>query len=126
MASQKNWQAARPYLQTAYDAGCRDVLCLRWLAITQFACGDFGAAEPVLRQWLAVSPGNSEASKYLHSIATRDRTGARMHSSSGTMLRNEPDRQLRIDLPGRAMSGDRPSQRVEGSAAARLNPVAGK
>ena len=53
LAAQKNWVAARPYLQTAYDTGCRDLLCLRWLGVTLFASNDFPAAEPVLRQWLA-------------------------------------------------------------------------
>ena len=98
LAAQKNWVAARPYLQTAYDTGCRDLLCLRWLGVTLFASNDFPAAEPVLRQWLAAAPGNAATQKYLETALARIRPALSclpldMSAATGS------DRRLRIDLP---------------------------
>ena len=43
----RNGTQARTFLQTAYDAGCRDVICLRWLAVTLISCDQFrGRADP--------------------------------------------------------------------------------
>jgi tetratricopeptide (TPR) repeat protein len=112
LAAQKNWVAARPYLQTAYDAGCRDLLCLRWLGMTLFASNDFPAAEPVLRQWLALAPGNADAQKYLDTAVARVRPvgSAPIGAASAT----GSDRRLRIDLP----SGAAPLNLVPERAAA--------
>ena len=89
--------AARPYLQTAYDTGCRDLLCLRWLGVTLFASNDFPAAEPVLRQWLAAAPGNADAQKYLETALARIRPA--LHAPLDTSAATGSDRRLRIDLP---------------------------
>ena len=69
LAAQKNWVAARAYLQTAYDSGCRDALCLRWLSVALVSTGDLAAAEPILRQWQAAQPGIAEPKRYLDMIA---------------------------------------------------------
>lgn len=69
LAAQKNWVAARAYLQTAYDSGCRDLLCLRWLAVSLASTGEWAAAEPILRQWHAAAPGVAEPQRYLEMIA---------------------------------------------------------
>jgi tetratricopeptide (TPR) repeat protein len=70
LAGQKNWPAARSYLQTAFTAGCRDVLCLRWLSITLLSVGQFEEAEPILQQWTTIDPVNVEPRRYLAAVET--------------------------------------------------------
>jgi len=64
-ASKRNWIPAMSYLETAYRAGCRDPLCLRWLAVCVMATGNVLDAEPVLRQWEKIEPSNAELRRYL-------------------------------------------------------------
>ncbi|MGE0757779.1 MAG: glycosyltransferase [Pirellulaceae bacterium] len=64
-ASQRNWIAAKAYLNAAYGHGCRDVICLKWLATTLLACGDSVAAKPVLEAWGRQDPRNPEPAKWL-------------------------------------------------------------
>ncbi len=71
LAAKKDWPGARAYLQAAYDSGCRDVLCLKWLTISLFSLDEFAAAEPLAEQWQAAAPGNLEAQKYAESLAAR-------------------------------------------------------
>jgi tetratricopeptide (TPR) repeat protein len=100
LAAQKNWVAARAYLQTAYDAGCRDVLCLRWLSVALFSSDDFSAAEPILRQWHAAAPGIAEPKRYLELIAKGKAVqgvGAAPPEDQATISA----RRLRIDPPAR-------------------------
>lgn len=64
-AAEHDWTAAVGYLQGALVAGCRDPLCLRWLAVSLISNGRLREAEPVLRQWEAAEPDNVEAKRYL-------------------------------------------------------------
>jgi tetratricopeptide (TPR) repeat protein len=122
LAAQKNWVAARAYLQTAYDAGCRDLLCLRWLGVTLFASNDLPAAEPVLRQWLAMAPGNVEVQKYLEATVARTRPTA-SHPANGSSAAAPAERRLRIDLPSGALQLNLLPERVDSPAAASLKSV---
>jgi tetratricopeptide (TPR) repeat protein len=63
LAGEENWSGAIAYLQTAFDAGCCDVLCLRWLSLTYAALEQFDAAQEVLEQWRAVEPDSREIPK---------------------------------------------------------------
>ncbi len=72
LAAKRNWVPAAAYLQTAYAAGCRDVLCLRWLSLTLLSTGQDAAAQPVLLAWKAVDPRGLEASGYLTSLGTAE------------------------------------------------------
>ncbi len=65
LAATRNWVPALAYLQTAYTSGCRDVLCLRWLAAALIASSQRDAALPMLREWQALEPRNVEVQKYL-------------------------------------------------------------
>jgi tetratricopeptide (TPR) repeat protein len=65
LAAKRNWVPSLAYLQTAHASGCRDVICLRWLAAALLASGQRDAALPILQQWLAVEPRSVEAQKYL-------------------------------------------------------------
>jgi tetratricopeptide (TPR) repeat protein len=67
-AARQNWVPAVAYLQTAYGAGCRDPLCLRWLSVALVSLGQTAEAEPIVRQWLEVEPQSVEARQYLQAI----------------------------------------------------------
>jgi tetratricopeptide (TPR) repeat protein len=100
LAAKKDWTSARTYLQTAYDAGCRDVLCLRWLVISLVACEDYEAAAPILTQWQAAAPASDEVHRYLSAIQSRQPDGdAAMASTDGDLAAVDPSRLLRFDHP---------------------------
>ena len=63
-----DWTPALGYLQAAYVAGCRDPLCLCWLAATLLANGQFEAAMPVLKDWQQTEPGSVELQSYLRAV----------------------------------------------------------
>ena len=69
LASRQQWAKSTTYLETAYAAGCRDPICLRWFAISLLSTGNVNRAEPVLYQWLRREPDNAEALAYLQAIA---------------------------------------------------------
>ncbi len=62
------WLAALGHLQSAHVAGCREPLCLRWLAVTLLANGQIDEAQPILRQWQMIEPQSPEPSRYLDAI----------------------------------------------------------
>jgi len=96
-AARQDWLTALGYLQSAYVAGYRDPLCLRWLSVTLVANAQTAAAEPVLREWLGLEPSNLEAQKYLAAIkqaAQPESAAAPEPPSQAT-----PARRLRIDSP---------------------------
>jgi len=103
LAAQKNWVAARAYLQTAYDSGCRDVLCLRWLSVALASSGDLAAAEPILLQWQAAAPGIAEPKRYLDMIAAGKNSIGESGTESGAATNGQlaaaATRRLRIDPP---------------------------
>jgi Flp pilus assembly protein TadD len=67
-AAVQDWLPALGWLQAAYVAGCREPLCLKWLAVTLLSNGEAQAAEPVLHEWLCLEPNNAEVWIYLNSI----------------------------------------------------------
>ena len=58
------WDNALAPLKEAHEKGCRDILCLRWYALSLLATQQFPKAIAVLEQWLAIQPDNSEAKSY--------------------------------------------------------------
>ncbi len=94
LAAKNDWPSARAYLQTAYDAGCRDLICLRWLAVALVSSGEYQAAEPILQEWLAAAPTNVEAQKYAEAISAR--VGSRAASAAFSPT-SDPSRQYRVD-----------------------------
>ena len=70
-AARQDWLAALGLLQSAYAAGCREPLCLKWLAVTLLSNGQTDAARPVLREWLQIEPHNAEVRAYLN-VLERD------------------------------------------------------
>ncbi len=95
LASRQNWIPALAYLQTAYTAGCRDPLCLRWLAVSLIANGELEIVAPILKQWQAHDPRNVEVQKYLDALAS----GMLNAESVLPGARDEGERVLRVDYP---------------------------
>jgi tetratricopeptide (TPR) repeat protein len=86
LAAEKNFLAAEPYLKTAYSAGCRDTLCLRWLAITYLSTGNLDAAEPIITEWRAFDPADREAIAYQQAITQhRQRADEKSTPAPATM-----------------------------------------
>lgn len=69
LAAKQSWAPALGYLQTAYTAGCRDPICLRWLSLALMSIGEPDTALPILRQWQAVEPRSIELQKYLAAVS---------------------------------------------------------
>ncbi len=65
LAAQKDFVPALQYLETAYEAGCRDPYCLRWLSIVKISGQDWDGAQDTLQQWRDIEPENGEVQKYL-------------------------------------------------------------
>jgi len=96
-AARQDWLAALGYLQSAYVAGCRDPLCLRWLAVTLVANAQTAAAEPILREWLCLEPHNIEAQKHLAAMNQPDHPDQASPAEPPTGA--APSRRIRIDSP---------------------------
>jgi len=92
VASQGNWIAAKAFLKTAYVTGCRDVVCLQWLAITYLVGGEPEEARPLLLEWQALDPRNAEAARFLNAI------------DSAAETQHAVGHRLRVDAPGPAGS----------------------
>ncbi len=108
---QKNWSGALPYLQTAYAANCRDPICLRWLAVAYLSTGKIDAAVPILQQWQALEPANTEIDTYFKAVAEIS------PQTSPEIL--EPSRS--------SQSGPKPKLRVdEGQSVPHGEPLAGE
>lgn len=92
-AARGEWARALGYLQSAYVAGCADAFCLRWLATTLLTNGQIEAAEPVLRHWQQVEPGNPELKAYLAIVVPGECSGEPTKAARQVA----PERRIRID-----------------------------
>lgn len=72
LAARQSWVPSIGYLQTAYSEGCRDLICLRWLAVALLSSGDADSALPILHQWRALDPRSIEVQKYLDTVSPAD------------------------------------------------------
>lgn len=61
LAINRQWAAAEPHLAQVYDAGCRDPLCLKWLAATWSALGWRDRAQLLLHEWASLEPHTNDA-----------------------------------------------------------------
>lgn len=69
-AAKQNWIPAIAYLETAYSAGCRHPLCLRWYTVALLSTGHVETARPVLAEWLSLAPHDAEAAQYAQALET--------------------------------------------------------
>ncbi len=125
LAAKQDWPAALTYLQTAHQAGCRDIICLRWLAITLMAMGNSAAAEEILRQWNAVDPRSSELHTYMSAVGAAPAPPERIPAFQAV----QQSRRLRIDAAAVAAgtailsSGTAPHLSNGSSASGLLRPA---
>lgn len=116
LAAEKEYQAAEPYLRTAFSAGCRDSICLRWLVVTYLSTGQIHAAEPILAEWRAIDPQNAEMRSYSKTISERHALdpelasppGVPLVAGSGSMRSNtgQSARPIRVDASDRNNSDE--------------------
>jgi hypothetical protein len=59
VAAKKPGEGVVP-LRQAYRAGCRDLLCLRWLAAASLAIENFAELDAVVAEWERLDNGNLE------------------------------------------------------------------
>jgi len=64
LATQKDYEAALPLLEQAYQAGCREPVCLHWLVAGKVASGQPHTAEPIFQEWQRVDPAHPELRRY--------------------------------------------------------------
>lgn len=97
LASSQNWIAARPYLETAYEAGCRDPLCLRWLSVVCLMVGAHDDAAEILDQWQQLEPTNTEITSYLSALSAARANAAPPASAADEPRDGTPRPRFRID-----------------------------
>jgi tetratricopeptide (TPR) repeat protein len=106
LANEKNWLAAEPYLKTAFTAGCRDALCLRWLTVSYLALDKLAAAEEILHVWRACEPESSELAAYERAVSERKQSETLSSRRASTSKAPQPvagpapgrgERRVRID-----------------------------
>jgi hypothetical protein len=99
MGGQQQWPAALAYLRTAYEAGCRDPICLRWLSLGLLSTDETKAAEAAIREWQLVSPDNPEPARLL--AATADKKMSEQSDSPLPIGQPAPN-PFRFDMPAPA------------------------
>jgi predicted Zn-dependent protease len=75
LAAGKKSAAALRSLRAAYQAGCRDPLCLRWLAAAQLDLGNLADVEMIVDEWERVEPGNLEIAVFRKAAEQRRQDG---------------------------------------------------
>jgi len=83
-ASRGESAAGLGLLQSAYVAGCRNPLCLRWLVAALLREGQLDAARPLLTEWKQLDPDSPELHAYQAAMEQFDADG-------------QGDQQFRID-----------------------------
>ena len=71
LAAEQKWADALRHLQSAYGAGYRDPILLRWLTAALAASGDMDLAERIARQWHKAEPDSTEVQVYLGAFSDR-------------------------------------------------------
>lgn len=74
-ASAGSYETAVSILHETFEDGCRDLICLRWYSLCLLALCRFQDAIPVLKEWAAADPQNTEVKAYLKAARTPDRFG---------------------------------------------------
>jgi tetratricopeptide (TPR) repeat protein len=74
-AARKNWTTALGYLETAYDSGCREPLCLRWLAAALAAEHRTAEAAEIASAWQQLDPTSIEARRLVQETTTNSTLG---------------------------------------------------
>ena len=89
LASRRQWREALTQLQVAYEAGCRDITCLRWLAVAMLAVEQFDEAMQMLQAWREHYPTDPEPLRIIQALG---------HSSQQAPANPSEQAKLRIDI----------------------------
>jgi len=89
LSKQGDHVAAVPHLRSAFDAGCRESICLQNLVASLSATGDLAGTLVVLDEWLQFEPENQEVARLRQTLADQA-----AQSATG--------RTTRVDAPGAA------------------------
>ncbi len=95
-AARHDWAEALAFLEIAWQAGCRDPLCLRALVQARVATGRTEAVDLVLSQWEAADPENAELPAYRQALMATAHTALVMPPSPA----EASDAWVRIDSGG--------------------------
>jgi tetratricopeptide (TPR) repeat protein len=90
LAAAKKSAAALGPLQAAYQAGCRDPLCLRWLAGAHLALGNLTDVVAIAAEWERHEPGNLEIAAFRRAVEQRRGTSSSLAASTAAPDRVTP------------------------------------
>jgi len=68
LANQRQWGPAKAFLDVAYQAGCRDPICLRWLTVALMAENELARAQEVVTQWRRRDGASGEAAQFAEAL----------------------------------------------------------
>jgi hypothetical protein len=87
-------------LRAAFQAGCRDSLCLRWLAGAHLALGNLTDVEVIAAEWERHEPGNLEITAFRRAVEQRRAAPVDSKMSGVPRRKDGPSRPgLPIDAP---------------------------
>jgi len=72
LAAKTSWSTALPYLQSAYNAGSREPVCLRWYATTLAAMQQMEQSKEVLDAWKKLDPHSAEPTELAGALFSAD------------------------------------------------------
>jgi predicted Zn-dependent protease len=100
LAAARKSAAALGPLRAAYQSGCRDPLCLRWLAGAHLALGNLTDVEVIAAEWERHEPGNLEITAFRQALEQRRAAPAASTMAGGSRRADGPSRPgLPIDVP---------------------------
>jgi len=101
LAVAENFVAAMPFLRTAYKAGCRDPLCLRWLCVALLGVGERDEASQVVAAWRELDPKAAEVPQFERLLSESKADTAQAPETPP----EDDQRSVRIDLGGPTHGG---------------------
>ena len=81
-AGQAQWVTARAHLQLAYESGCHERFCLRWLVVSHLRLGEVAEAASVLESWRRFDQDNPEIAELAQAVAERQEISGTAHSET--------------------------------------------
>ena len=106
LATEQNWISAKAYLQTAFNAGCREPLCFRWYSVALLSLSDLETLAAVLDVWADVAPDSPEVAQFRAAMASPEQLSAAAPQAAVAMETQgeATGRTMRIDSAESAMS----------------------
>lgn len=128
LAASQQWQPAAAILESAFEAGNRGVLCLRWLVSIHIARSDLQRAEQILAKWKQLEPNNLEVDRHLSDLQKLRSDKVPPDTPSISPSKTQPPNQDGTIAPGTNQPQRIPEHRALGSIPApppvhRTNPV---